>query len=216
MSTPPPSESILSANPDVFSRNATVVSNEPVHYETAKGYGKNFFILILVAMLILSFLGINILAVAGQWIEKIAGIITPTLGRTFSMFTYSTGEVIDKTSETVAKVAKTGIDIADGAIDDVGQLLKKGSGITSSGDKLPESAPVQLTGPEPDQGSNPIQNPIAAAKSAWCLVGEDNGKRGCVEIGEADKCMSGQIFPSQKVCLNPTYTVSQYAATQPK
>lgn len=211
MSTPPPAESMVPAKPNIFSRNATVVSSEPAQYSSTKELGKSFLILILIAMLVLSFLGINVLAIAGQWIEKAVAFIRPTIGRAVSMFTYSTGEVIDKSSETVASAAKTGIDIADGAMDNVGNLLKKGSGINSAGEELPVSISSNPIVPEPDQSSNPIQNPISAGKSAWCLVGEDNGKRGCVEIGEADKCMSGQIFPSQKLCLNPTYTVNQYA-----
>ena len=67
---------------------------------------------------------------------------------------------------------------------------------------------ISNRGPEPshDNASNPIQNPIATSKSNWCLVGEYDGKRGCVEVGESDKCISNQLFPSQQLCLNPTLT----------
>jgi hypothetical protein len=56
---------------------------------------------------------------------------------------------------------------------------------------------------EPDKSSNVIQNPIAAKKGGWCLVGDDEGVRGCIRVEEHDKCMSGQIFPSKEVCMNP-------------
>jgi hypothetical protein len=50
----------------------------------------------------------------------------------------------------------------------------------------------------------PIQNPVSSAKKSWCLVGEYQGRRGCIEITDQDKCISGQVFPEQKMCLNPT------------
>ena len=57
-----------------------------------------------------------------------------------------------------------------------------------------------------DNSENPIQKPISSGKSGWCLVGEYANKRGCIEVSETDKCMSGQVFPNQKMCLNPNIT----------
>ena len=41
-------------------------------------------------------------------------------------------------------------------------------------------------------------------KSGWCFIGEESGFRTCASVGEADTCMSGNIFPSQAICINPT------------
>jgi hypothetical protein len=41
------------------------------------------------------------------------------------------------------------------------------------------------------------------AKAGWCFVGEERGFRNCVEVGENDKCLSGDIFPTNAVCVNP-------------
>jgi hypothetical protein len=62
--------------------------------------------------------------------------------------------------------------------------------------------------PTEDTAENPIQKPISASKSGWCLIGEYENRRGCIEVGEQDKCLSGQIFPNQKMCLNPTMTAN--------
>jgi hypothetical protein len=43
----------------------------------------------------------------------------------------------------------------------------------------------------------------SAGKSGWCFVGEDRGFRSCALVNEGDKCMSGDIFPSQELCINP-------------
>ncbi len=41
-------------------------------------------------------------------------------------------------------------------------------------------------------------------KAGWCYVGLDhNSLRTCANVGVNDTCMSGDIFPSQAVCVNP-------------
>jgi len=41
-------------------------------------------------------------------------------------------------------------------------------------------------------------------KSGWCLIGEDRGFRSCAEVGKDDMCMSGKIFPTNEICINPS------------
>jgi hypothetical protein len=63
--------------------------------------------------------------------------------------------------------------------------------------------------PSPSASANPVQRPITSGKTGWCLVGEYEGKRGCVAVGDQDRCMSGQIFPSQVACMNPSNYASK-------
>ena len=46
-------------------------------------------------------------------------------------------------------------------------------------------------------------NRIPGPKSGYCYVGEDRGFRTWIEVGESTKCMSGEIFPTMEVCVNP-------------
>jgi len=55
---------------------------------------------------------------------------------------------------------------------------------------------------KPDDALSRIQSG-GSGKSGWCFIGEDRGFRTCSEIGENDRCMSGDIFPSQEICMNP-------------
>ena len=50
-----------------------------------------------------------------------------------------------------------------------------------------------------DDSASPIQH----GKMGWCFIGEDRGFRSCEYVGANDKCMSGDIFPSKDVCMNP-------------
>jgi hypothetical protein len=59
--------------------------------------------------------------------------------------------------------------------------------------------PIQ-SAPTPDQADSLIQT---QGKAGWCSVGEDRGYRSCVQVGENDTCLSGDIFPTKDKCINP-------------
>lgn len=52
-----------------------------------------------------------------------------------------------------------------------------------------------------DESTSTIQS--GGSKSGWCYIGEDRGFRSCVEVGQNDQCMSGDIFSSKEICVNP-------------
>jgi hypothetical protein len=62
------------------------------------------------------------------------------------------------------------------------------------------STPSQV---KPDDSLSRIQASNGSGKAGWCFIGEDRGFRTCSQIGENDQCMSGDIFPSQEICMNP-------------
>jgi hypothetical protein len=128
---------------------------------------------------------------------------------------YSTGTVLGITGDAVKTTATTGLDIANGAVHNGSDLLikaseEKGHEVSEDEKKFEDEHGASEEGGdvevEPDNTTNPIQNPISSAKTNWCLVGEYQGKRGCIAISEADKCISGQIYPSQHACLNPNFS----------
>jgi hypothetical protein len=198
-----------------LSRPSPVIFNEN---NQSQFISNNKIIIILGVLLILSFLGINILDVVSNIIKAIIALFGPIVGQLLAVFGYTSGTLINKGADVVSDTAKVGIDIAEGTIQNIGNLLISASSgnvpanltqinpldIKLSQDK-PTSAPTQ---PAEDTSENPIQKPISASKSGWCLIGEYENRRGCIEVGEQDKCLSGQIFPNQKMCLNPTMTAN--------
>jgi hypothetical protein len=171
---------------------------------------KNAIIFLLAVLLIFSFLGINILTILGNIVQTFIQIIGPLVSQILSIFGYTTGTVLNKTADVVSDTAKTGIDIAEGSIQSVGNILRDASNpnvndkTKYSLDNALNTGKVSSGDPIADTSENPIQRPITAGKQTWCLVGEYQGKRGCIEVNEHDRCLSGQVFPSQKMCLNPT------------
>jgi hypothetical protein len=175
---------------------------------------KNTIIIILLVLVILSLIGINLLAFAGKLIEDITTPLVPAFTSLLSMIGFSAGNIIKGSADVVAGTADLGIDIAKGTTHSIGDLL-----INSTNPGIDASKQVSLTdvlgvsrirnqhqdGPQPVQSSNPTVTPISTQKpkAGWCYVAEFSGTRGCVEVTEHDKCMSGQIFPNKTECLKP-------------
>ena len=159
----------------------------------------------LLALLILSLLGINLLTIADNFVREVYRLFEPIIDQIL----YGTGEVINKSTDLITDTTKKGIDVAGGTVQSIGNLLKKAGDDDNDKRRLDRSinnSYVKKNEPKPDTSENPIQKPIASTKTNWCLVGEYQNRRGCIEIGEHDKCLSGQVFPDQKSCLNPNLT----------
>lgn len=191
------------------SPNVPVSSNEMSIFS-----GKNLVITILTTLLILSFLGINLLSSIDNIFQTLTNVFGPLFTQILSVFGYTAGTVIDKSTDVVTDVAKTGIDIAGDTIQSAADLLKDASRKHVNTDAVQQldksinssngsSGLIKLNEPEPDNSVDPIQKPITSNKTNWCLVGEYEGRRGCVEVNSDSQCMSGQTFPTQAMCLNP-------------
>ena len=46
-------------------------------------------------------------------------------------------------------------------------------------------------------------NGSVVSNNKFCYIGEDRGYRSCIELNSGDTCMSGDIFPSMDICINP-------------
>ena len=70
-------------------------------------------------------------------------------------------------------------------------------------DKLFNSPDRNQMGPQPDESGSATQSSQNSSKSGYCYIGEDRGFRSCIKVGVTDTCMSGDIFPTQEICINP-------------
>jgi hypothetical protein len=90
-------------------------------------------------------------------------------------------------------------------------------GMTNSSDKKPgfvnddtkytflDKADRSYTGPSPRaDDSTSVTQKHQAGKAGYCYIGEDRGFRSCVKVEAGDKCMSGQTFSRQDICVDPT------------
>jgi len=120
----------------------------------------------------------------------------------------NTSAKVDNTSAKVdltsAKVESTSakIDDLDKKVDKLINTKTCPSGSTGS---------IGSTGPK-ESGINKLNNKLNnispykesnVSSDGYCYIGYDNGQRECVDVYAGDVCMSGQIFPSLDICINP-------------
>jgi len=167
---------------------------------------QNIIIMVLSILLVLSFLGINLLDILSNIIKLIIRIFSPLVTELLSILGYTTGSILNKSADVASDVGKTAIDVGEGAIQSVGDLLIKASKKGVDPDAQNQLDSVLSVDDQPnnalmDSAESPIQKPISSNKAGWCLVGEFDNRRSCIQVNEYDKCMSGQIFPNREQCL---------------
>lgn len=190
---------------------------------------KNYIIVALLLLTFFSLLGINLLYEAGDGFQWATSGIVPYIKKILGVVGWSTGSIINVSTDIVSDTARAGIDVAEGSIQSVGNLLQTASkgGMSidlSENQKLlndgvrgsSQTAQQQPSQQQPsqqqpissevkkDQSSNSIQNPISNKKAStkWCLVGEYQGKRGCIEVNHDDICASEKIYNNLGECIN--------------
>lgn len=192
-------------------------------------------ILFLVFMLLLSFLGINLITGAGNFLDNITAIFGPFIVNILSMFGYTTGAVLGSSASVIGDTTQTGIEMVEGTATSLTEVVRDYTvdGVDpDSADRLnrafkpsdnkfrwyhardppaPNSKDATAIGNASSSSSN--------KRGGWCLVGEYQGKHGCMEVSESDRCLSQQVFPTQDACLavpsNPAAQLPPNVAIDP-
>jgi hypothetical protein len=163
----------------------------------------------VIIILLLALLGINIFVYLAKGTQETVTIF----GRIFAPILGMLGIATKQTIETSAQGAKTGIDIvadtSTSAIDTVtGQQAQTTLPVQQ---KIQQAVSQQQTSldnalqnasQQPQNEVMPVDS-VTTGKAGWCYIGEERGIRTCAEVGVNDTCMSGDIFPSQQICMNP-------------
>lgn len=144
---------------------------------------KTVVIFILMVLLILVTLGVNVLGSMFARVETVLIMLYQFLISILSSISYNTGDILNAASNTVADTAKVSIDVANGAFNDVGNLLK-GQAL----DVALHSSSLPSSNPKPNNPNEQVQ---------WCFV--DKGH--CIAVDGQDKCASNKRFSSEAKCL---------------
>lgn len=164
-------------------------------------------------VLILAFLGFNIFAALSKATDTTTGFLKPVL----AAFGYGVGETVKQTTDVAAEGAKGVVDVAAGTVDDAVTLMEKSVGVkgvefnrvdkdnvSTSNALATATSKLKKSEPEADEAGSSTQQGRALPKSGYCYIGEDRGFRSCIKVNEGDMCMSGEIFPTKDVCVNPS------------
>jgi len=93
------------------------------------------------------------------------------------------------------------------------EVLKKEQDILDTLEKQ-QKEQVQTEKKDESGGIRQLQNKLedkinryspeqSVHQNGFCYIGYDQNQRECTNVYEGDICMSGQIFPTMEVCLNP-------------
>jgi hypothetical protein len=183
----------------------------------------------IIIILIFALIGINIFVYLAKGTDFVATVFNDIFAPILKLFGYTTLETSKQTIQTSATGTKAGVDVVSnttvGAInageqaiasEPQGQMAASSQQGTSlqqeqessnqyspegSLEKALENASQSVNqGPSPDDSRSVFQS---NGKAGWCFIGQDQGIRTCSEIGVNDMCMSGDIFPTQEICMNP-------------
>jgi len=181
--------------------------------------GKTNYTKLGLAVVILLFLGVNVFSYLGDFLQKIKEVSAPLLKNILESVGYVVTEGTKDITAITAEGAKLGIDVAAGTIEsgvDViqGQLdLEQGTQSQKQNPNQSSTVSSSLssaladaednTEPLPDDATSSTQR-NGPNKAGYCYIGEDRGFRSCIYVKEDDVCMSGDIFPSNDLCVNPS------------
>lgn len=163
-------------------------------------------------ILVLAFLGFNLFTYLGKATEETAGVFGQIFKKIGTFFGMTAGTVVKQTVDTSAQGVKLGADVAAGTVKSGVNVLEDTLTGKKQRNKIDDNSkfndtqdrqPKQQSEPAPDQAGSRTQSNRSSGKSGYCLIGEDQGIRSCVRVGEGDTCMSGDIFPSNEICVNP-------------
>jgi hypothetical protein len=176
----------------------------------------------LLLILILAFLGFNIFVYLAKGTQDITNLFGPFLQNIFGTAVSTTGQAVDVSAEGAkAVVSGTANAVNTGltAVQNISPNSVSNLQSTSIQSTLPQHNPINNTslnkalnnakqkGETDDyqahEASSSLNYEGSTGKAGWCYIGEDRGFRTCAHVGASDQCMSGDIFPSQEICINP-------------
>jgi len=174
----------------------------------------------IIIILILAFLGFNIFAYLAEGTQSIIDFFTPFMEKIFGTARDVTGQVVHVSAEGAKAVVGGTTDVVDSGLSSVQDITAASSSVkgeslnqpnldeNSQGDQSTLNRTLNRAqsqqSPQQDYQANEASSSVhSAGKSGWCFIGEDRGFRTCGQVGINDTCMSGEIFPSQEICMNP-------------
>jgi len=194
---------LITGSPNTFSQGSPIAIRPSTGQS---GWGTNKIIQIILILLVLALLGLNIFTYLAKGTDYITHILE-----------FITGNVAEKAGGVLAtsgKGVELGADVVGGAIQNAGAILgrelemkrdklwkNRDQGIQRATDRRQLPGINKFPQYEPDKVDSGIQKP---QKPGFCYIGTDRGYRSCISVGQSDKCMSGKIFPTMKICINPT------------
>ena len=184
----------------ISNKSSNVVSNFMDHKIIA---------IIVLVVIILAILGFNLFKFLGKGTDNIASFLKPIFGdvgkvtgdtakTTVSGVSDGTKKIVHSSSNVVTNVID-GVD--SGTTDGINLLentLKKDSSVVNTENNDTVTDKVKF---DPDDEPEPVKS--TNQQGGYCYVGKINDTRHCAKVTNKSLCMSGDIYPTKDLCVNP-------------
>jgi hypothetical protein len=175
----------------------------------------------IIIIMILAFLGFNIFVYLAKGTQTISDIFAPIIGKIFGTTVAVTGQTVDVAAEGAKAVVGGTANVVNTSLTAVQSVTPNAAPSSIKTQQVQNTIPQQNhlandslnkalnTSKQSQSQQNDYEAHDASSsvhttdKPGWCYVGEDRGYRSCSQVGVNDQCMSGDIFPSQELCMNP-------------
>ena len=201
----------------------TTLGTTPTPTTSSSFFSQTSIMTWIIIILILTILGFNVFFYLAKGTQTFSDIFGPTIKYITGLFASTIALITGQVITGSATGTKAGVDIAaNTVIDNTNRLVKGANASKTTSSNQPvlnrsessdnqddtlhnalNQAPKDQVPYEADEATSSIQASKSSGKSGWCYIGEDRGFRSCIQVGENDKCMSGDIFPTQEICVNP-------------
>ena len=200
----------LSEKPSL-SQKASSIASKTIQSASSILTFRNILFLILLIFL-LSLLGYNIFTYLSDGTNFLTNLFAPIFSTTGEVVGDATKNIVSTASTGTQQIVQTGSDTTKNVVD----VAAKGttSGIGFLQDRLKKT--VSVVNPEnnniltdninkkiDENDSQPEPVRTQALQQGYCFIGKINDTRHCAKVNERQQCMSGDIYPSMDICVNP-------------
>ena len=208
-------------------------TNSSSSLDSSSSYTTSLLVRGVLIVLLLSLIGFNVFTYLDDitaWFGDTFGAPFRAVARYLG---YAATDTAQTTVDVAAQGTKSAVDIAAGAASSGIGVLQQTIGQRQGSDQQRQGQPMDQQQDQSQQGQNMDQSEMSSnaglqralshakkespqpddatsrtqrqhtGKSGYCYIGEDRGFRSCIKVGEEDTCMSGDIFPTQAICINP-------------
>ena len=195
----PSTPTIATASPGQPSIIGTVEKSLTAIPEEVSSWNWGKMVKIIIIIVLLSYIGFNIFKYLARTTEVVGDLSMRLFGTSFR----TVSDVVKTTAQTSAIGVGEAVDITGGAIKSAANVVS--GAVTGSLQELEnaingEPSSNQRAPPTPDNEDSEIQK---QQKGGYCFIGSEKDYRTCSYVGANDKCMSGEVFPTMELCINP-------------
>lgn len=180
---------------------------------------KRDWVKIALVIAVLALLGLNVFTYLSQITEWFGKTFGPLFRGTVGTAANVVGDTASQTIQTAAKGTEAIVKgAAAGATSGIGELQKalggemsrnnidkRGIDIPTAGDNgNGRNQSFVMEQDDDDADTSFVSHKTKGHNGGFCYIGEDRGVRSCLRVEKGERCMSGDIFPTMDVCVNPS------------